>query len=107
MTTKPLLLLAALTLCCCIASLHALPTQGCRCIRTSPIPVPFRAISKLEMIAISGHCRRTEIIVTRRNGSKVCVKPEEEWVNILLSKLQKKRCIKGSASSCVGHQLLT
>ncbi|XP_031726441.1 interleukin-8 [Anarrhichthys ocellatus] len=89
MTTKPLLLLAALTLCCCIASLHALPTQGCRCIRSIYSQVPLKVIKKLELIPISGHCRRTEIIITRRNGSKVCVKPEEKWVNSLLSNLQK------------------
>ncbi|KAA8592448.1 hypothetical protein FQN60_017903 [Etheostoma spectabile] len=53
MTTKPLLLLAALTFCFCIASLH-------------------------------GNCRRTEIIVTRRNGSRVCVNPNVQWVNDLL-----------------------
>ncbi|KAK9522083.1 hypothetical protein VZT92_018573 [Zoarces viviparus] len=90
MTTKPLLLLAALTLCCCIASLHALPSQGCRCLRTITTQVPFRVIKKLEVIPISGHCRRTEIIITRRNGSKVCVKPGMQWVNALLSNLQNK-----------------
>ncbi|XP_075934984.1 interleukin-8 [Anarhichas minor] len=89
MTSKPLLLLAALTLCCCIASLHALPTQVCRCIRTITSPIPITVIKQVELIPISGHCRRTEIIITRWNGSKVCVKPDAKWVHSLLSNLQK------------------
>ncbi|XP_034728824.1 interleukin-8 [Etheostoma cragini] len=80
MTTKPLLLLAALTFCFCIASLHA----RCICIQTISTPVPSRVIKKIEVIPISGHCRRTEIIVTRRNGSRVCVNPNVQWVNDLL-----------------------
>ncbi|XP_031161088.1 interleukin-8 [Sander lucioperca] len=80
MTTKPLLLLAALTFCFCITSLHA----RCTCIQTLSTPVPFRAIKKIEVIPISGHCRRTEIIITRRNGSRVCINPNVQWVNDLL-----------------------
>ncbi|KAF1389609.1 hypothetical protein PFLUV_G00075220 [Perca fluviatilis] len=80
MTTKPLLLLAALTFCFCIASLHA----RCICIQTISTVIPYRAIKKIEVIPISGNCRRTEIIVTTRKGSRVCVDPTVQWVNDLL-----------------------
>ncbi|KAM9359961.1 C-X-C motif chemokine 13 [Symphorus nematophorus] len=83
--TRPLLLLAALTLCCCIATMH-----GCRCIRTTTTPVAIRLIQKIEVIPISGRCRRTEIIITRMNGSKVCVNPKLRWINILLNEVQKR-----------------
>ncbi|XP_042343864.1 C-X-C motif chemokine 2 [Plectropomus leopardus] len=89
MTTKPLLLLAALTFCCCIASMHAFVGR-CHCIRTSSRTIPIQLIKKIEVHPISGHCRWTEIIVTKKKGSKVCVDPNAKWVNNLLTKLQSK-----------------
>ncbi|KAK5870720.1 hypothetical protein PBY51_003644 [Eleginops maclovinus] len=89
MTTKPLLLLSALMLCCCIASLHAFPRERCLCIRTTPSPIRVGVIRRIEVIPISGLCRRIEIIVTRKNGSKVCVNPAADWVNRLISNLQR------------------
>ncbi|XP_040010501.1 growth-regulated alpha protein [Xiphias gladius] len=90
MMPKPLLLLAAVTLCCCITTLHAIPRRGCRCMRTTSQGIPVRAIRKIEVIPISGHCRQTEIIITRKNNHKVCINPEAKWVNELLRNLQKK-----------------
>ncbi|XP_029295149.1 C-X-C motif chemokine 13 [Cottoperca gobio] len=90
MMTKPLLLLAALMLCCCIASLQALPKERCLCIRRTDTPMPGRVIRRIEVIPISGYCRRAEIIVTRRDGSKVCVNPKADWINVLLSNLRNK-----------------
>ncbi|XP_045891658.1 interleukin-8-like [Micropterus dolomieu] len=97
MTTKPLLL-AALALCCCIATLHASPRQWCRCIRTSSSPINRRVIQKIEVIPISGQCRQTEIIITRRNGSKVCVKPNEKWIIDLLCNLQMNNFTSNSTT---------
>ncbi|XP_054466540.1 C-X-C motif chemokine 11-1 [Anoplopoma fimbria] len=99
MTTKPLLLLAALTLCCCISSLHAFSQGRCICIRTISTPVPFKTIKKVEIIPVSGGCRRTEIIITRRNGSKLCVNPKKKWVIDLLSQLQSKNENSATTSS--------
>ncbi|XP_034451330.1 alveolar macrophage chemotactic factor [Hippoglossus hippoglossus] len=89
MLQKPLLLLAALTLCCCITSLHAFRRRGCHCIRTTTEEVPAKCIKKIEVFAVSGQCRRTEILITRKNGYKVCVDPEVDWVLSLLQKLQR------------------
>ncbi|KAI9537088.1 hypothetical protein NQZ68_028217 [Dissostichus eleginoides] len=96
MMTKAALLLSALTLCCCIASLQAFPSERCKCIRTISSPMPVRVIKRIEVIPISGLCRRTEIIVTRRNGSKVCVNPAANWVNVLISNLQSQDGNSGS-----------
>ncbi|XP_034072612.1 interleukin-8-like [Gymnodraco acuticeps] len=88
MMTKATLLLSALMLCCCIASLQAFPRQRCMCNRTISSPMPVRVIKRIEVIPISGLCRRTEIIVTRRNGSQVCVNPAANWVYVLISNLK-------------------
>uniref|UniRef100_A0A4W6CPW4 Chemokine interleukin-8-like domain-containing protein n=1 Tax=Lates calcarifer TaxID=8187 RepID=A0A4W6CPW4_LATCA len=90
MMPKPLLLLAALTLCCCIATLHASPRNGwCSCIRMVPRVIPRGAIKKIEVMPISGRCRRTEIIVTRRDGYRVCVDPKAKWINDMLTSLPR------------------
>ncbi|XP_076586687.1 growth-regulated alpha protein [Chaetodon auriga] len=98
MMTKPLLLLVALTLCCCIATLHAVPMAGCLCIRTTSNPVALRVIEKIEVRPISGRCRRTEIIITRKNGSKICVNPKAVWVKELLSNLQRINATSSSTT---------
>ncbi|GAA6223731.1 C-X-C motif chemokine 13 isoform X1 [Lates japonicus] len=90
MMPKPLLFLAALTLCCCIATLHASPRNGwCSCIRTVPRVIPRGAIKKIEVMPISGRCRRTEIIVTRKDGYRVCVDPKAKWINDMLTSLPR------------------
>ncbi|XP_005730621.1 C-X-C motif chemokine 10 [Pundamilia nyererei] len=88
---KPLLLLVALTFCCCIASLHGFPINTCRCRRTVANPIPPRAVKKIEVTPASGHCPRTEITITVRNGNRICVDPEAKWFPGLLNTLQKKR----------------
>ncbi|XP_041643393.1 C-X-C motif chemokine 13 [Cheilinus undulatus] len=90
MTTKVLIVLAALTLCCCISSLQASPIQGCLCIRTTSASIPARVIKKVEVIPVSGRCRRTEIIVTRKNGSNVCVDPNGKWARNMLNTLNRQ-----------------
>ncbi|XP_041854891.1 C-X-C motif chemokine 10 [Melanotaenia boesemani] len=89
--SKPLLLLAALLLCCCISSLQAFPRQGCNCIRTVSSPVPLRTIMKVEVVPPSGRCRWVERIITRKNGSKVCIDPKATWFPQLLSLLEKQK----------------
>ncbi|XP_059193806.1 interleukin-8 [Centropristis striata] len=98
MTTKPLILLAALTLCCCFASLQARPRQSCMCLRTLSNPIPVRIIKDIKVVPISGHCRRVEMIVTRRNGSQVCVDPAAKWINDLLRNLQNKQQTSSSTT---------
>ncbi|XP_069578728.1 C-X-C motif chemokine 13 isoform X1 [Brachyistius frenatus] len=95
---KPLLLLTLLTLSSCIASLHAFTRMGCRCKGTISHPVPPSVIKKIEVTPASGHCRWTEIIVTRRNGSKICINPEAKWLPELFSILQKNNVTSRSTT---------
>ncbi|XP_073322264.1 alveolar macrophage chemotactic factor [Pagrus major] len=97
MMMKPLLLLAALTL--CIGTLHAFPRrQTCLCIGTIKNSVPLRVIKKVEVFPVSGHCRHAEVILTRKNGSKVCVDPEAEWFNKLMSTVKEGNAMSTSTA---------
>ncbi|KAM4576434.1 C-X-C motif chemokine 13-like isoform 2-T2 [Odontesthes bonariensis] len=102
---KPLIILAALTLFCCITTLHAASWSGCRCIRTVSKPVPLGVIDKIEVIPPSGRCRRVERIIYRKNGSKVCINPNAEWFLGFLRAMDRKGCAKRGATSCVHRRL--
>ncbi|XP_030579584.1 C-X-C motif chemokine 13-like isoform X2 [Archocentrus centrarchus] len=88
---RPLLLLAALTFCCCITSLHGFNINACRCKSTTLRQVPPQMVRKIEVTPLSVHCRRTEIIITMRTGNKICINPEAKWFPGLLNTLQKKQ----------------
>ncbi|XP_075903403.1 C-X-C motif chemokine 2 [Nelusetta ayraudi] len=97
--TKSLLLLAALTLCCCMASLHAFSGPSCQCLWTSPRRIPLRLIRKIEITPITGGCRRTEAIITRKNGSKVCVDPTVPWFIEVVARAQKVQRVASSPAT--------
>ncbi|XP_078808503.1 C-X-C motif chemokine 11 [Oryzias latipes] len=93
---KAVLLL--LILCCfCITSLHAFSRGGCICLRVSRSAVPAKAVSKVEMIPPNGRCRKTEIIITRKNNVRVCAVPQAKWVQDLLRTLNQ--CKESSSST--------
>uniref|UniRef100_A0A3Q2WEF8 Chemokine interleukin-8-like domain-containing protein n=1 Tax=Haplochromis burtoni TaxID=8153 RepID=A0A3Q2WEF8_HAPBU len=58
-------------------------------VRTVANPIPPRAVKKIEVTPVSGHCPRTEITITVRNGNRICVDPEAKWFPGLLNTLQK------------------
>uniref|UniRef100_W5M671 C-X-C motif chemokine 13-like n=1 Tax=Lepisosteus oculatus TaxID=7918 RepID=W5M671_LEPOC len=90
MTQKASLLLATLAI-CCIATSYALPMEGiisdlkCRCVRYTSAYINPRNFRHIEIIPQGARCRRTEIIVTLRNNNIVCVDPQAQWINQLIS----------------------
>lgn len=92
---------------------------GCHCLGTHRGQIPRHMIKKIEIVPISGHCRRPEIMwvrvcflihemspvlypvprthsrdtflgrLTRRNGSKICINPNQAWFKLLLRQMQK------------------
>ncbi|XP_029943662.1 C-X-C motif chemokine 13-like [Salarias fasciatus] len=95
-----LLVLAALTLCCCFTCLHSSPPRHCRCIGVVPCCVPRRFIRKIEVIPNSGNCRRTEVIITRKNNSTDCVSPNDPRLKGLLQSMslrQRRAAVKAPA----------
>ncbi|XP_060889992.1 interleukin-8-like [Labrus mixtus] len=87
MTSTQLIIMT--TLCFCIVSLQASPRSGCLCIRTTSSYIPVRVIDRIEVIPVTGYCRWTEVIVTRKNGSKVCADPNGKWAEAVLHTLLK------------------
>ncbi|XP_067861312.1 interleukin-8-like [Heptranchias perlo] len=60
-------------------------TQGrCLCTQNSSNFINPRLIRSLKYIPKGSHCETPEIIVTKRNGNKLCVSPDAEWVKIII-----------------------
>ncbi|XP_078258427.1 interleukin-8-like [Rhinoraja longicauda] len=77
-----------------ILLLCAITTQGipilvahgrCHCIGTSSKVIHPHSIQSLKYIPRGSHCENAEIIVTRKNGKKVCVDPEAKWLEVLIT----------------------
>ncbi|XP_062307272.1 interleukin-8 [Osmerus eperlanus] len=103
MSDTQLLLLSILAFCCNI-SVHAFPegfgpTLKCRCIRTTSIPVGPRLIRTIKIETPGASCRHTEIIITKKDNSTVCVNPDERWIQKVISKLQRMKKQKRSAEA--------
>uniref|UniRef100_A0A3P9A1M8 Chemokine interleukin-8-like domain-containing protein n=1 Tax=Esox lucius TaxID=8010 RepID=A0A3P9A1M8_ESOLU len=78
-------LLLALTL-CSFTVLRAIPMEGfapvsCRCIRSSSDFIPPRLFKRMEILPAGAQCRYTEIIITKKDNSIICVTPEAKWIN--------------------------
>uniref|UniRef100_A0A3B3UT07 C-X-C motif chemokine ligand 13 n=1 Tax=Poecilia latipinna TaxID=48699 RepID=A0A3B3UT07_9TELE len=84
---KAVFLLVALTLFCCIPELHGEQILSdfylFRYLRF------ILTVAKVEVTPPSGRCRRSERVVIRKNGSKVCISPEASWFPEFLSKLNQ------------------
>ncbi|XP_078405882.1 interleukin-8-like isoform X2 [Cetorhinus maximus] len=74
-----------------ILLLCAITTQGtpisgsqgrCQCPQTTPINP--RHIKSLNYIPKGSHCETLEIIVTMKNGNRLCVSPDAGWVKIII-----------------------
>ncbi|XP_013870042.1 C-X-C motif chemokine 13 [Austrofundulus limnaeus] len=96
---KALVLLAALTLCCCITALNA-SRYGCRCKLPSLVspPVHPSVVSSVMVTPPSGRCRKVERIIYRKNGTKVCVSPDAKWFPELLKSFDENKEIFNSTS---------
>ncbi|XP_055055853.2 C-X-C motif chemokine 10 [Misgurnus anguillicaudatus] len=90
------LLLAAIAL-CCITTLPAFPMDGfdtnnkCRCLTTTTSIVPPRLFQRIEILPQGAHCRKTEIVITKKDNSTVCVNPEAKWINNVLSRVMRSK----------------
>ncbi|XP_066509126.1 interleukin-8-like isoform X2 [Hoplias malabaricus] len=94
MTLSARLLLAATAL-CCLSTLLAMPMElfatshRCRCIDTTEHPVNTSLFKRIEVIPPGPNCRNTEILITLKDSSIVCVAPEAKWINGILIRLLK------------------
>ncbi|XP_041033766.1 interleukin-8-like [Carcharodon carcharias] len=83
----------AITVMIVILLLCAITTQGipipgtqgrCQCPQTTSNPINPKQIKNLKYIPKGSHCETLEIIVTMKNGNRLCVSPDAGWVKIII-----------------------
>ncbi|XP_018970307.1 C-X-C motif chemokine 13-like [Cyprinus carpio] len=100
-------LLLAATAACCFTTLFALPMDGvatnrnCQCVTTSSSIIPTRLFQRIEILPPGAHCRKTEILITKKDNKTVCINPEAQWIKKILTKVMSKRSVKESSMPTV------
>ncbi|XP_072521029.1 growth-regulated alpha protein-like [Salminus brasiliensis] len=89
-------LLLVATALCCFSTLFAFPMEGfgsdhyCRCLQTTASRIFPRHFQRIEIFPPAANCRNTEVLITLKNNNKVCLDPEELWVQKIIKKLQNR-----------------
>ncbi|XP_040276385.1 interleukin-8-like [Bufo bufo] len=63
----------------------------CRCINVAKPEKPIKNMKSLEIIPSGPHCKNTEVIITLKSGSSVCVDPSTPWVEKLIKNILEKQ----------------
>ncbi|XP_056312973.1 interleukin-8 [Danio aesculapii] len=106
MALRPSLLLAV-TAVCCFTTIVAFPMDGfatenkCKCQTTTSSKIPPRLFQRIEILPAGAHCRKAEILITKKDNQTVCVHPEARWVKDMVSKIISKRAERKTAEPTV------
>ncbi|XP_067872828.1 interleukin-8-like [Heterodontus francisci] len=72
----------------CAITAQGIPIPGiqgrCKCIRTTSRSIDPKYMKSMKYIPRGSHCVTSEIIVTMKNGKKLCVNPKAKWVKIII-----------------------
>ncbi|KAL6465573.1 hypothetical protein MHYP_G00257060 [Metynnis hypsauchen] len=96
-------LLLAATALCCIATTFAISMDGfdtghkCRCLTTTSDVIPIQLFRRIKILPPGPNCGNTEILVTTKNHNVVCVSPDAEWINNVVTRISQKRRMRSSA----------
>ncbi|XP_006025782.1 interleukin-8-like [Alligator sinensis] len=84
-----ILLLALLVICHSVNAgiLETNTRLACKCIMIRSQYIHPKVYQSVEIFPPGSACRRTEVIITLKNGNKVCVDPEIRWVKKTLKAL--------------------
>ncbi|XP_048402245.1 interleukin-8-like isoform X1 [Stegostoma tigrinum] len=66
--------------------------QGrCKCIRTTASHFDPKLIRSIKYIPRGSHCMAIEIIVTMKNGKKLCMNPKAQWMKSFIKAIKASR----------------
>lgn len=63
----------------------------CRCINVEMPEKPIKNMKSLELIPSGPHCKNTEVIITLKSGSSVCVDPSTPWVEKIIKNILERQ----------------
>uniref|UniRef100_A0A4W3HQX8 C-X-C motif chemokine n=2 Tax=Callorhinchus milii TaxID=7868 RepID=A0A4W3HQX8_CALMI len=62
----------------------------CRCIKTQSTFIHPKHITNVDLITNGPHCSVDEIIITLIKGNKICLDPNEKWVQMVINIIQRQ-----------------
>ncbi|XP_078399680.1 interleukin-8-like isoform X1 [Cetorhinus maximus] len=62
----------------------------CKCVKVLSRFIPPKRYQQINIFHQGSYCRKVEIVITLKNGKKVCINPEAQWVNRIISFLNKR-----------------
>ncbi|XP_077116849.1 interleukin-8-like [Ranitomeya variabilis] len=63
----------------------------CQCINVGKPEKPIKDMKSLELIPSGPSCKNTEVIITLKSGTRICVDPSTPWVEKLIKNLLEKQ----------------
>ncbi|XP_078069954.1 interleukin-8 isoform X2 [Mustelus asterias] len=72
----------------CIGSIT---NSRCKCVNVISNYIHPRKYQHVNIFNQGSYCRKVEIVITLKRGKKVCVNPESQWVQRIVSFLDKRR----------------
>ncbi|XP_072351840.1 interleukin-8-like [Scyliorhinus torazame] len=71
----------------CTLTIRSRVEPRCQCINYVSEPINPCRMKDIEILPISPHCSQVEVIITLKDGTKVCVDPEASWVKPMIDRL--------------------
>nr|XP_020660874.1 interleukin-8-like [Pogona vitticeps] len=92
MGAKHLVFFWALCLAChiTVANIFEPVHLGCKCLRVTSQFIRLAKYERVEIFPAGLACKKMEIIITLKDGAKVCVSPTARWVQNLLRMLHER-----------------
>uniref|UniRef100_A0A673FJ67 Chemokine interleukin-8-like domain-containing protein n=1 Tax=Sinocyclocheilus rhinocerous TaxID=307959 RepID=A0A673FJ67_9TELE len=63
--------------------------SNCQCVTTTSSIIPARLFQRIEILPPGAHCRKTEILITKKDNKTVCIDPEAQWINKVLTRVMR------------------
>ncbi|KAM3940398.1 interleukin-8-like [Leptodactylus fuscus] len=71
----------------------------CKCINIVKPQKPIKDMMSLELIPSGPHCKNTEVIITLKSGSSVCVDPTTPWVERIIKNILERQAETDEATA--------
>ncbi|XP_067871862.1 alveolar macrophage chemotactic factor-like [Heterodontus francisci] len=91
---KPQTVFLLLTIVICLASyglcIGNTTYSRCKCVSVITRFIQPKNFEHIDIFPQGSFCRKVEIVITMKNGKKICVSPQTQWVKKLVSLLTEK-----------------
>ncbi|KAK3538781.1 hypothetical protein QTP86_015906, partial [Hemibagrus guttatus] len=71
-----------------------IPEERCSCLKKTVNRINTRLFQRMEIVPAGPHCLKTEIIITLKDRSVVCVEPEAGWIQKVIANAIQRYCLQ-------------